>query len=1543
MSGLRWFNRVKWFAEINAAQAATRAAMGSSPPGPLPPFDLNVLGRDARVKRFSVWFQNRFFLCYFRIARTIWPFPPLPTFWDVTCVTRAADVIQVLEDTDTFRVPYGPEMTELAGGADFVLGLDGADHAQQRGIIERIIREGDAGRLAEWGRSFALALINGSGGTIDVMSDLVTRVATETCARYFGLHIAEPDAFGEWALSLSTLLFADPAGEPATRGLALNGAERLRAVIDHSIRKSKANDARCDDTLVDRLVTLQASSGGPADDEEARAILVGMVVGFIPTTTLAAGRILEELLRRPERMKDAMHAAASGAEHALKAVLWEAARLNPALQPGQWRYAHRDCVIGKGRWARRFRAGTVLMVSTMSALRDATVFPRPNQFRTDRSERPDFIFGKGPHDCLGWRLAMVQITQVFMVLMAQSNLRTCAGATGGMAWIGPLPRRLDMTFDRAAAPATQTMITVFAPVRTCISKDQLNRLIGALGNPSSNDSQISQALTATGLVHFASMAAVDVGSPGKPSVHLLLELNVDGPMQAALDAVAARAGECLEPIFRAAMPVDGPLNEFLRCHALLLHQLPWAAIGLDFNGTPESPVADIERQADLASFGRDALDHYLRRHVGLGGRAWGALRHVRKLINQDTELVREAAKLRTSGRCHEADELVVLLRRGAGFADFLIRPSRRRPQFPEWVDPGPWTPAEQLRDFFASDGGRSVARFLFLVGFGFTAMNFIYLDATDLGPWLELIARDVVALFGGHRPMPLPLGSMHFQLLVSVPGFLARLIISLVCAVVMEGLILVGLIGGFVWLLRRKEVSDEIDDETPPLADVRMSAAIEDPPGYAQNHFMAVTDLKPGWFRKVTLALALGGIALMVMTRFRRGFVLNMGTIHYAQWFRAPRADKLIFLSNYDGSWESYLEDFIMRAHAGQTAVWSNGVGFPRTSFLINGGAQDGDRFKRWVRRQQQIAPFWFSRFPALTTSQIRNNALIHYGLARARNDAAARAWLGCFGSMQRPDEAIETEEVQSLVFTGFSDLPYAACIILKVPGTQDDRRLWLQSIMPGPTNGEVEPLCFGDAPIGPQGRQSAAVVAFSARGLAKFGVPPAIGKDGLGAFPGAFNMGMCERYRALGDPVPFEPGNGRWSDAEADAALFIYGRSASERDEQFEKHVALLRKLGGGDIQIIRTAPVEAHEGEEYRHEHFGFRDGISQPVIRGTQRFALRPQARDIVEPGEFIFGYANNQGYFPPSPTVRSESDPGHNLSIPMQCAEAGTGDGDISKFPDFDALDPPYVPRDFGRNGTFLVIRQLVQDVVGFDAFTEAKAKEVAAEYPNLRGLTDGRVNADWVAAKLVGRWRDGTPLIDRPNGDPRKAAYGIDNGSAAHCPVRVQSGLNVPDNDFSYGVDDPSGLLCPLGAHIRRANPRDSLQPGDPEELAITNRHRLLRRGRSYASDDPESPEKGLLFVALCADLERQFEFVQQTWLGSPTFHGLDREPDPIAAPGDVTDRVFTIPTASGPVFLRNMQNFVTVKAGGYFFLPSRSALGYLIDLSLLTDSEGAPK
>jgi Dyp-type peroxidase family len=335
----------------------------------------------------------------------------------------------------------------------------------------------------------------------------------------------------------------------------------------------------------------------------------------------------------------------------------------------------------------------------------------------------------------------------------------------------------------------------------------------------------------------------------------------------------------------------------------------------------------------------------------------------------------------------------------------------------------------------------------------------------------------------------------------------------------------------------------------------------------------------------------------------------------------------------------------------------------------------------------------------------------------------------------------------------------------------------------------------------------------------------------------------------------------------------------------------------GARVLETVRTTMRQDPEtGATY--EPFGFRDGVSQPVILGTGRGVNGAPERDRLAPGEFILGYPDGEALeggarlFPPAILVSAATDLDDDL--PSRAAETPL------EYPDFSDDGPQPQLRDLGRNGAFLAVRRLRQDVAAFKAYTEAEAQRLAA-LPAVETLTGEPVTADWVAAKMVGRRRDGTPMIGGAPGD----------------------------NDFDHGTDDPRGLACPLGAHIRRANPRTSLHPDNPVQQSVTNRRRLLRRGRAYHTvDDAEGTaraEEGLLFMAVCADLERQFEFVQQTWLGGPAFHRLDSEMDPVICGGPG----FTIPTPAGHLRLRALPDFVSVQAGGYFFLPSRSALRYL--------------
>jgi deferrochelatase/peroxidase EfeB len=257
----------------------------------------------------------------------------------------------------------------------------------------------------------------------------------------------------------------------------------------------------------------------------------------------------------------------------------------------------------------------------------------------------------------------------------------------------------------------------------------------------------------------------------------------------------------------------------------------------------------------------------------------------------------------------------------------------------------------------------------------------------------------------------------------------------------------------------------------------------------------------------------------------------------------------------------------------------------------------------------------------------------------------------------------------------------------------------------------------------------------------------------------------------------------------------------------------------------------------------------------------------------------------------------------------------------------------------------VIRQLEQDVDGFRNYCAAEAKRLEHRLPPPYDIT-----GEFIAAKLIGRWRDGSSIARyqyesriaaEQRGSlqvnetvrARTARQAAIEAPARAAPTRRADGApaeptrRTGDNDFLFGTEDPEALRCPFGAHIRRANPRDSLDPGSNDQIAISNRHRIIRIGRVYREKAGEKP--GLLFMCLNGDIERQFEFVQQTWLMSPSFHGLSCEKDPVLGDGETGACGFTIPSRQGPIALSSMPAFVTTKGGGYFFMPGKRLIEYL--------------
>jgi deferrochelatase/peroxidase EfeB len=331
---------------------------------------------------------------------------------------------------------------------------------------------------------------------------------------------------------------------------------------------------------------------------------------------------------------------------------------------------------------------------------------------------------------------------------------------------------------------------------------------------------------------------------------------------------------------------------------------------------------------------------------------------------------------------------------------------------------------------------------------------------------------------------------------------------------------------------------------------------------------------------------------------------------------------------------------------------------------------------------------------------------------------------------------------------------------------------------------------------------------------------------------------------------------------------------------------------------------------------EPFGFHDGASQPTIDWnadrTPGSSADMDFHNLIATGEFLLGYPNEYGLYTERPLLSASAAGAATLPA---------------------AADEPAL-RDLGRNGSYLVFRQLQQDVRGFWRWV-------------YRESGGGEQDAIALAEAMVGRHVEGEPF----------AALGSKDIPG------IKNKPGYPRNDFTY-ADDRAGQVCPIGAHIRRANPRTGDYPtgrtglikklltlfgltgtAEDDRIASSRFHRVLRRGREYGKEldrrealkpDAPDPQSGLHFLCLNANLARQFEFVQGAWMASAKFAGMSNEQDPLLGnrvpfPGTQSTDRFTRPTAEGPCRMAaGLPQFVTVVGGAYFFLPGLRALSWML-------------
>jgi Dyp-type peroxidase family len=396
---------------------------------------------------------------------------------------------------------------------------------------------------------------------------------------------------------------------------------------------------------------------------------------------------------------------------------------------------------------------------------------------------------------------------------------------------------------------------------------------------------------------------------------------------------------------------------------------------------------------------------------------------------------------------------------------------------------------------------------------------------------------------------------------------------------------------------------------------------------------------------------------------------------------------------------------------------------------------------------------------------------------------------------------------------------------------------------------------------------QSTLNIAFTHRGLAALELPDAT----LLSFPVEFQQGMKKRAAILNDTGRNNPQNWDevWRGNRVHAWIGVNAVSPEALDARCAAMQTLLQETGGGFLLAAQDAAALVVNGEITTKEHFGFTDGFANPDYLGVERNSQPGQGKLMPDgtwahlaTGELLLGYADEAGELPVAP-----------------------------------------VPHILASNGTFMVYRKLHQNVATFRAYLDHHATLYAGGKEKL-------------AAKFIGRWRDGTPIELSPDQEDQ---------TITQDPNR--------STNFTFAAD-PEGTRCPVGAHIRRVNPRDAFG----FQGKLINRRRITRRGLPYGKAVPEdetttdTDERGVIFIALNANLSRQFEFVQQQWIQYGNDARLGNEKDALL--GNHADQgrfvVQGDTSATNPPFVcSNLPNFVELRGGDYFFLPSITALGMI--------------
>jgi Dyp-type peroxidase family len=454
----------------------------------------------------------------------------------------------------------------------------------------------------------------------------------------------------------------------------------------------------------------------------------------------------------------------------------------------------------------------------------------------------------------------------------------------------------------------------------------------------------------------------------------------------------------------------------------------------------------------------------------------------------------------------------------------------------------------------------------------------------------------------------------------------------------------------------------------------------------------------------------------------------------------------------------------------------------------------------------------------------------------------------------------LDVADIQGFALRGYN-FPFARYLLIELSDAKAGREFVAQ-VLPHITTGQ--PWTAKPA--------STVNIAFTHKALVQLQLPDPT----LLSFPVEFQQGMKARRDILCDTGRNAPERWDlcWGEDRVHVWLAVNAITGDALDQRCAVLQTIMDQTGGAKLLQAQDAKAVTIDGKVTTQEHFGYTDGFGNPDFEGANRKSQPGQGKLTrdghwvpLATGEFLLGYSDEAGELPVAP-----------------------------------------VPHLLARNGAFMVYRKLHQNVAAFRNYLD----EVGRQYAG---------GKEKLAAKFVGRWRDGTPIElspDKP--DPALTAD----------PDR--------NTNFTFG-QDRDGARCPLGAHIRRANPRDAF--GFHGELV--NRRRITRRGMPYGDYVPEGQpvrdedEHGVIFMVLNSSIFRQFEFVHQQWIeyGNDAHQGSDK--DALLGNHDGRGKFMiqgSMDPQNPPFLCARLPQFVELRGGDYFFMPSLTALRLIANNSV---------